>query len=94
MTRYLVCIRGGGVKSASAVGILQRMSELKMEVYGYSGTSIGAVVASLAAFGQSPENIRNLLEEWVGVFTKANRLKGGGGSSIIEKSVDAECGIM
>ena len=94
MKKVVICIRGGGVKSASSVGILKALEEQGIEPYGFSGTSIGGVVAALAAIGTPNARVLELLEEWATIFTNANRLNGGSGSKEIEEKMNAQCGNL
>lgn len=87
-----LCIRGGGVKSAVAVGVLKAMEESGIEIAGFSGTSIGSVIAALAAYGKTSDEICSLLKKYVILYSNATRIRGGDGeSSIIENTINNEC---
>lgn len=90
--KMTLCIRGGGVKSAVAVGVLKILEESSgIEIAGFSGTSIGSVIAALAAAGKKSEDILEFLKENVTLFSNTTRIRGGNGDSIvIEKAIDNE----
>ena len=55
-----VAFGGGAVLGAAHIGVLRAMSELDIPVRMVSGTSIGAFIAALYAFGKSWQDIRDL----------------------------------
>lgn len=50
-------LSGGGTKGISEAGVLQFLEEKKISVDVIAGTSAGAIVGGLYAFGKSPEEI-------------------------------------
>lgn len=48
MKKINLAIRGGGVK-VPAIGVMKTLEEEQIEISGYSGTSIGAIIATLGA---------------------------------------------
>lgn len=91
MKTITLCSRGGGVKSATAIGALLAFKEAKFEIARFSGTSIGAVIMSLAAIGTSEEEIYRLFLKYVVLYSNGSRTRGGGGSSVIEETVNKQC---
>lgn len=55
-----IALGGGAVKGAVHIGILQALQEAELRPDYISGTSIGAMVGTLFAFGKSPEEIADL----------------------------------
>lgn len=92
MKKIALCSRGGGVKSATAIGALLAFKESNIEVSKFSGTSIGAVIMALAAVGTPEEKIYSLFLEYVVLYSNGSRTRGGKGSSVIEKTVNEQCG--
>ena len=93
MKKINLGIRGGGVKTP-AIGMLKAFEENGIEVATVSGASIGAVIATLSAVGRNADDIFRLLSKFVVAYSKANRLRGGKGSKIIEATIDKECGYL
>lgn len=91
MKKVIFCIRGGGVKAGSSVGAMKVLEENKIEISEFSGTSIGGIVAALAAIGTPTTEILDLLKQWVVIFSESNRLAEGKGSSIIEEAMNKQC---
>ena len=89
--KLVLCSRGGGVKSATTIGALKAFKEANIEISSYSGSSIGAIVTTLAAIDTPAEQILTLFQKFVVEYSEANRLHGGKGSSIIEKSINEQC---
>ena len=89
--KITLCSRGGGVKSATAIGALLAFKEAKFEIARFSGTSIGAVIMSLAAIGTPEEKIYRLFLKYVVLYSNGSRTRGGGGSTVIEKTVNKQC---
>ncbi len=87
-----LAIRGGGVKSASAIGVLKALEELHIPVNSTSGASLGSIVAILIANGLNSREILKLFLEYNQVLTKAALFLGGRGSVVIEESVNKEIG--
>ena len=91
MKKINLAIRGGGIK-VPAIGVLDALEEENVEIQCYSGSSIGAIIATLAALETSPARIEELVKEFVVEYSNASRLKGGKGSKIIEETVNNYCG--
>lgn len=92
MKNLSLCVRGGGVKSATGIGTLLALKKLGIEVSRYSGTSIGAVIMALAAVGTPEEKIYEQFLEYVVLYSNGSRTRGGKGSSVIEETVNEKCG--
>ncbi|MEE9904387.1 MAG: patatin-like phospholipase family protein [Chlorobium sp.] len=60
MKAYGLALGGGAVLGAAHVGVLQAAEELAIPVEFVSGTSIGAFIGALYAFGKSPLEIREV----------------------------------
>lgn len=91
-TISLAC-RGGGVKSAGAVGIIKALNEMGFTISRISGTSISSIIAALYSVGTDADEILQLLKEYVIIYSNASRIRGGNGNfEIIETSVDKATG--
>ena len=55
-----LALSGGGVRGAAHIGVLQALEEKEIEICAISGTSSGAVVASLFAAGYTPAELREI----------------------------------
>lgn len=93
MKKINLAIRGGGVR-VPAIGVMKALEEEKIEISSYSGTSIGAIIATLGAIGTSADEILEQVKNFVIQYSEASRLKGGKGSQIIEDSVNDYSGNM
>lgn len=58
-----LALGGGAVLGAAHVGVLKYLSEKQIKIDAITGTSIGAFVASLYAFGKSPDEIEDIARE-------------------------------
>ncbi len=87
-----LAIRGGGIKSASAIGVLKFLEEAGIEVTSVAGASLGSIVAALIADGHNSKEILELFLMYNKVFTKAAKILGGRGSIIIEETMNKELG--
>ncbi|MGM0564415.1 MAG: patatin-like phospholipase family protein [Pseudomonadota bacterium] len=58
-----LALGGGAVLGIAHLGVLKALEEHGLKPTHLTGTSIGAIIASLYAFGHSPENIRDHLGE-------------------------------
>jgi len=54
-------LSGGGIKSYVQIGVLKRLKEANIRIDGYAGTSMGSIIATFAALGQSPQQIEERL---------------------------------
>ena len=93
MKKINLAIRGGGVR-VPAIGVMKALEEEKIEISSYSGTSIGAIIATLGAIGTSADEILEQVKKFVIQYSEASRLKGGKGSKIIEETVNTYCDNM
>lgn len=59
--RFSLSLSGGGARGAAHVGVLKALEEEGLKPAALSGTSAGAFVAALYAYGISVEE----LEQWV-----------------------------
>lgn len=66
-----VCLAlgGGAVLGAAHIGVLKALSQKKISVKQISGTSIGALIATLYAFGKTPDDIEHFVSDlaWLDV---------------------------
>src|SRR6056297_3269101 len=64
-----LALGGGAVLGAAHVGVLKHLHEKQIKIDAIAGTSIGAFVASLYAFGKSPGEIEDIARElnWMDV---------------------------
>lgn len=64
-----VALGGGAVLGAAHVGVLKALNEHDINIKQISGTSIGAFIASLYAFGKTPREIEKIITEldWLDV---------------------------
>ncbi len=58
-----LALGGGAVLGAAHVGVLQAIEEHELEVEAIAGTSIGAFIGALYAFGKSWREIRDIAKE-------------------------------
>lgn len=93
MKKIHLAIRGGGVKTPG-IGVMKALRENNVEIASYSGTSIGAVLATLGAIDTSPDEILYLVKKFVTAYSDASRLKGGKGSRIIEETINEQSNNM
>src|SRR5262245_31556421 len=59
--RLGLVLSGGGARGIAHIGVLEVLEELRVPVDCVSGTSMGAIIGGLYAYGLSPEE----LERWV-----------------------------
>lgn len=88
-----LAIRGGGVKTP-AIGVLKAFEENNIYVNSVSGTSIGAIIATLVAVDTPADEIERLVKKYVVQYSDASRTRGGQGSQIIEKTVNEQCDFL
>lgn len=63
MDKTFFCIfGGGGIRGAAYTGAIKAINELNLNITGYAGSSIGAVVAGLVVFNYSPDEIQNIFD--------------------------------
>lgn len=93
MRKVTLAIRGGGVKTP-AIGVLQAFEENHIDIARVSGTSIGAVIATLVAVGIPSNEIDYLIKKYVVDYSDASRTRGGKGSKIIEDTVNERCSFL
>ncbi len=56
--RVGLVLSGGGARGIAHVGVLQVLEELRVPVHCVAGTSMGAIVGGLYAYGLSPDELR------------------------------------
>lgn len=56
-----IALSGGGIKAYAQIGVLKRLQESGITFAGFSGTSMGSIVATLAAIGLSADEIQEKL---------------------------------
>ncbi|MFA5454331.1 MAG: patatin-like phospholipase family protein [Sulfurimonas sp.] len=59
-----LALGGGSVLGATHVGVIKALEESKAEIKAISGTSAGAIVATLYAFGKSAKEIEKIILEF------------------------------
>ncbi len=59
-----LALGGGAVLGAVHVGVLKALEEFEVEIKAISGTSAGAIVAALYAFGKSAKEIEKIVVEF------------------------------
>jgi len=87
-----LALGGGAVLGAAHIGVLRALAELEIRVDMISGTSIGAVVAALYAFGQDWTAVRDAIKglNWLDVsrlaISKYGLLSNQGLRNLLHKS--------
>ncbi len=81
-------IRGGGVRSAGAIGVLRALEEVNIPIKGISGESGSSLIAALFAYGYNSNEIFELFLKYSEAITKAAKVYGGRGSIVIEELVN------
>ena len=81
-------IRGGGIRSSSAIGILKALEEFKIPVKGISGESGSSIVAALFACGYDADEIFEIFLRYNKDITKGAKIYGGKGAVAIEEIVN------
>jgi len=63
-------LSGGGARGASHVGVLKILEQMRIQVDFITGTSMGAIVGGLYAYGYSPEEMEKIIKEtdWNDIF--------------------------
>jgi NTE family protein len=61
MKEIVLALGGGGTKGGAHIGVLRVLEREGFTIRGVSGTSAGAICASLYAFGYSPDEIQRLM---------------------------------
>ncbi|MCW4241300.1 MAG: patatin-like phospholipase family protein, partial [Candidatus Thiodiazotropha taylori] len=56
-------LSGGGARGASHIGVLKVLESLRIPIDVITGTSMGAIVGGMYAYGYTPEEIEQLLAE-------------------------------
>jgi NTE family protein len=62
MTEIVVALGGGGIKGVSHIGVLACLEQAGYQIKAIAGTSAGSIVGALYAAGQSPNQIRDLID--------------------------------
>ena len=60
--KYFCIFGGGGIRGAAYSGVIKAIKELDLNITGYAGSSIGAVVAGLISFNYSPDEIQDVFD--------------------------------
>ena len=60
--KYFCIFGGGGIRGAAYSGVIKAIKELDLNITGYAGSSIGAVVAGLISFNYSPAEIKDVFD--------------------------------
>lgn len=61
-TKLGLALGGGGARGAAHLGVLRAFADKNIEISCIAGTSVGAFVAALYAFGKSPSQIETVFE--------------------------------
>lgn len=61
--RLGLALGGGAVRGAAHLGVLKALDDAELKPHCLSGTSIGAFVAALYAFGKTPDDILEIIRE-------------------------------
>lgn len=62
-SEYFCILGGGGIRGCSYTGTLKAIEELELNITGWAGSSIGAVVASLYVAGYNANEISKVFED-------------------------------
>lgn len=84
MRNVTLAIRGGGAKTPT-IGLLQAFEEENIQISRVSGSSMGAVIATLVAVGTEAFEIDRLFKEYVVAYSTTRN------SKIIEDTVNEQC---
>lgn len=68
-------LSGGGIKAYGQVGVLRRLAEANVKIDGYAGTSMGSIIATFAACGQTPDQIEERMVRIEKAVVDQNLLK-------------------
>jgi len=60
---YFCILGGGGIRGCSYIGTLKALEELHLDITGWAGSSIGAVVAVLYTLGYNVDEINEVFED-------------------------------
>ena len=60
MEKYFCIFGGGGIRGAAYTGVLKALKELNIEITGFGGSSIGAVVAGLYTVGYTEDEMQEV----------------------------------
>ena len=60
--KYFCIFGGGGIRGTAYSGVIKAIKELNLNITGYAGSSIGAVVAGLISFNYSPDEIQEVFD--------------------------------
>jgi NTE family protein len=73
MKEIVLALGGGGAKGSAHIGVLRVLEREGFVIRAISGTSVGAIVASLYAFGYKPDEIQHLMSmtDRAGMFARA-----------------------
>lgn len=66
-TKVGIALSGGGARGVAHIGVLKALEEIGVKISVISGTSAGAIVASLYAYGHSPDKIFEIIKN-VSIF--------------------------
>lgn len=60
MEKYFCIFGGGGIRGTAYTGAIKALEELNIEITGFAGSSIGAVVAGLYSFGYTTSEMKEI----------------------------------
>lgn len=60
MHRIMLVLGGGGIRGLAHIGVLKALERLGIPIAEYAGTSVGAIVAAMAASGMSAARIEQI----------------------------------
>lgn len=68
-----VALSGGGLKGVAHIGALKALEDLEIEIDYITGTSSGAMIASLYAMGYSPEEMKQAIKKYYKQIVKIRK---------------------
>ena len=81
-------VRGGAIRSATAIGVLKALEEENIPIKGMCGESGGSIVTALYAYGYNADDIRRIFIEYCDPICKAAKVYGGRGAIVVEELVN------
>lgn len=73
-----LCLSGGGLRAIAHIGVLKALEELKIRPAAISGTSAGAIIGSLFAYGYGADELMEIVAKETFFSRKSFRLQTSG----------------